>query len=253
MRKDELAAAFWRIVQIEELLCDRHRLWSRQFDDADVDVVFTRSGLWILLGWGGGTSVAFRAAFSPGALSVKRCSVEGESLLIEADTRLGRQLCAIAFSAAAAVFTFRTSVVPRTHLTFEAWSRDIVPLTLCPPVDGRVHSTADDHRAGQLHVSIADVGAFLYLQELPSLSAFCDATRAPSAQGVGGEWPDVGFVLPRGRKALGPNDGPTVLSHAHVAWNRATPADPGDVVEQQLALLAAIYLESDRRHSLRGE
>jgi hypothetical protein len=25
MRKDELASAFWRIVQIEELLSDRHR------------------------------------------------------------------------------------------------------------------------------------------------------------------------------------------------------------------------------------
>jgi len=42
----------WMFVQIEELLSDRHRLWSRQFDDTAVDVVFTRSGLWIVLDWG---------------------------------------------------------------------------------------------------------------------------------------------------------------------------------------------------------
>jgi hypothetical protein len=41
MRKDELASAFWRIVQIEELLSDRHRLWSRDFDDSTLEVVFT--------------------------------------------------------------------------------------------------------------------------------------------------------------------------------------------------------------------
>jgi len=249
MRKDELASAFWRIVQIEELLSDRHRLWSRQIDDATLDVVFTRSGLWIVLDWGGATSVAFRAAFSPGGLTVKKCSVEGESLLIDADTRIGRQVCEIGISAADRVFDFRTLVLPRSYLTFEAWSRDIVPLTSVTQREGRLHSAPDDQRAGQLHVSMTDAGSFLYLQELPSLSALCGATRATLARAVGGEWPEVGFVPPRGRKALSPGDGPTVLSHAHVAWKCASPTGPGEVVEQQLAMLAAIYLASSKSHT----
>ena len=66
---------------------------------------------------------------------------------------------------------------------------------------------------------------------------------------VGGEWPEIGFVPPRGRKALSPSDGPTVL----IAWltsrGRAGPRpEAGEVGEQQLALLAAIYLESGRAH-----
>jgi hypothetical protein len=251
MRKDELASSFWRIVQIEELLSDRRRLWSRRFDETSIDVVFTRSGLWVVLDWGG-TSAAFRAAFSPGALTVKKCSVDGESLLIDADTRIGRQICEIGVSAADAVFTFRTLVFPRSYLTFEAWSRDIVPLTPGPQVDGVVHSVDDDHRAGQLHASIASEGSFLYLQDLSSLSALCGATRATLAHTVGGEWPDVGFVPPRGRKALSPSDGPTVLTHAHVAWKSVPPTDPGQVVEDQLALLAAIYLEADRAQARGG-
>ena len=252
MRKDELASAFWRIVQIEELLSDRRRLWSRRIDDTNLDVVFTRSGVWIVLDWGSGMSAAFRAAFSPGGLTVKTCSVEGESLLIDADTRLGRQICEVGVSGVDGVFTFRTVVLPRSFLTFEAWSRDIVPLARSAQVDGVLHSSADDHRAGQLHASIDGGGSFLYLQELSSLSAFCGATRATLAQTVGGEWPDIGFVPPRGRKALSPNDGPTVLSDAHVAWTRAATTAPGEVGEQQLALLAAIYLESGRAQA-RGD
>jgi hypothetical protein len=249
MRKDELASAFWRIVQIEELLSDRRRLWSRQLDDGTLDVVFTRSGIWIVIDSGAETSAAFRAAFSPGALTVKKCSVEGDSLLIDADTRIGRQICEIGVSGVDGVFTYRTLVLPRSYLTFEAWSRDIVPLASGGPVNGVVHTSADDHRAGQLHASIAGGGSFLYLQEMSSLAALCGATRATLAHTVGGDWPDVGFVPPRGRKALSPSDGPTVLTHAHVAWKCAAPTQPGEVVETQLALLAAIYLESDRAHA----
>jgi hypothetical protein len=249
MRKDELASAFWRIVQIEELLGDRRRLWSRRFDDTTLDVVFTRSGIWIVVDWGSGAATAFRAAFSPGALTVKKCSVEGESLLIEADTRIGRQICEIGISAIDAVFTFRTLVLPRSYLTFEAWSRDIVPLGPGPQADGVLHSAADDHRSGQLHASVAGGGSFLYLQELSSLSAFCGATRATLAQTVGGDWPDIGFAPPRGRKALSPSDGPTVLTDAHVAWTGAPAVHVG---EEQLALLAAIYLESGRTQARGG-
>jgi len=252
MRKDELASAFWRIVQIEELLSDRRRLWSRRIDDTNLDVVFTRSGLWIVLDWGSGASAAFRAAFSPGALTVKKCSVEGESLLIDADTRIGRQVCEIGVSRVDGVFTFRTVVFPRSYLTFEAWSRDIVPLAPSPQADGVLHSSAEDHRAGQLHASVAGGGSFLYVQELSSLAAFCGATRATLAQNVGGDWPDIGFVPPRGRKALSPSDGPTVLSHAHVAWTEAAAMTPGELAEEQLALLAAIYLETGRANA-RGD
>jgi hypothetical protein len=252
MHKDELASAFWRIVQIEELLSDRRRLWSRRFDDTTLDVVFTRSGIWIVLDWGSGAATAFRAAFSPGGLTVKKCSVEGESLLIDADTRIGRQMCEIGVSIADAVFTFRTLVLPRSQLTFEAWSRDIVSLAPGPQVDGVVHSADDDHRAGQLHASVAGGGSFLYLQDLPSLAAFCGATRATLAHTVGGEWPDIGFVPPRGRKALSPSDGPTVLTHAHVAWTGAAATAAGEVGEEQLVLLAAIYLASGRTQA-RGD
>lgn len=256
MRKDELSSAFWRIVQIEELLSDRHRLWSRQIGETTVDVVFTRSGLWIVLDWGDQASVAFRAAFSPGALTVKTCCVEGESLLIDADTRIGRQVCEIRISPTDDVLTFRTVVLPHSYLTFEAWSRDIVPLQFGAQPDdlqsaSQLHSTADDHRTGQVHASIRGRGTFLYVQELPSLAALCGATRATLADAVGGEWPEIGFVPPRGRKALSPCDGPTVLSHAHVAWTDGPPPDASEIGEQQLALLAAIYLESGRVHGRR--
>jgi hypothetical protein len=246
MRKDELASAFWRIVQIEELLSDRHRLWSRDFDDSTLEIVFTRSGIWIVVDWRSGASVAFRAAFSPGSLAVKKCTVEGDSVLIDADTRIGRQVCDVGISGADGVFTFRTLVLPRSYLTFEAWSRDIVPLTKPEPWSGVLHSGDDDHRAGQLHASIAGGGSFVYVQDLASLSALCGATRATLAHSVGGDWPDVGFVPPRGRKALSPSDGPTVVTHAHVAWNATTAGDAGAVVDDQLALLAAIYLEAGR-------
>ena len=248
MRKDELASSFWRIVQVEELLSDRHRLWSRQYDDATIEIVFTRSGIWLMLDWHSGPSVAFRAAFSPGSLTVKKCSVEGDSLLIDADTRIGRQVCDVTVNGDDNVFTFRTLVLPRSYLTFESWSRDIVPLAAGSQPVGHIHSADDDHRSGQLHASVEDGGAFVYLQELSSLAAFCGATRATLAHTVGGDWPDVGFVPPRGRKALSPSDGPTVLTHAHVAWNSAQTSRPANAVEEQLALLAAIYMDSGRTH-----
>lgn len=246
MRKDELASAFWRIVQIEELLSDRHRLWSHRVGDAMIEVVFTRSGIWVVLDWRSGTSVAFRAAFSPGSLTVKQCTVEGGALLIDAGTRIGRQVCEIGINGDDGVLNFRTVLVPGSYLTFETWSRDIVPMAAGSPAPGHLHSHADDLRAGQIHVSVADGGTFLYVQELASLSALCGATRATLAHAVGGDWPDVGFVPPRGRKALSPSDGPTVLTHAHVAWSCDPVSAAGDVIDDQLALLAAIYLDAGR-------
>ena len=86
-------------------------------------------------------------------------------------------------------------MLPHSYLTFEAWSRDIVPLQFGAQPDGsqaasQLHSTADDHRTGQVHASIGGRGAFLYVQELSSLAALCGATRATLAHTVGGEWPD---------------------------------------------------------------
>jgi hypothetical protein len=180
-------------------------------------------------------------------LTVKTCTVEGDSVLIDADTRIGRQVCEIGVSPVDGVLTFRTLVLPRSHVTFEAWSRDIIPLGPGTQPVGQLHSSADDHHSGQVHASIPSGGTFLYLQELSSLAALCGATRATLAHAVGGEWPDVGFVVPRGRKALSPDDGPTVLSHAHVAWKSGPPPEADECLDQQLGLLAAIYLKSGRR------
>ena len=199
MRKDELSSAFWRIVQIEELLSDRRRLWSRQIGDTTVDVVFTRSGLWIVLDWGDNASVAFRAAFSPGGLTVKTCCVEGDSLLIDADTRIGRQVCEIRISPTDDVLTFPDSGAP----PFLSDVRGVVARHRPAPVRrpaGRFaigQPVALDRRrsrTGQVHASIRGRGTFLYVQELPSLAALCGATRATFADAVGGEWPEIGFV-----------------------------------------------------------
>src|SRR5262245_47738419 len=127
MQKESVDAAFWQIVQIEELLSERHRLWTCVLDGAALELSYTRSGLWIVLDWGDGASVAFRTAFSPGTLrtafspgmlSVSQCTVEGGAVVVELDTPIGPQTSEITIAPSESVFSFRTSVRPRMHLQF---------------------------------------------------------------------------------------------------------------------------------------
>ena len=68
----------------------------------------------------------------------------------------------------------------------------------------------------------------MYAQELLALAPLCEATRSSVARAVGGEWPDIGYELPRGRP-LRPSDASLVLTHAHLTWSPEIPHGDGEV------------------------
>ena len=150
MATDTIDSAFWKIVQFDELMSDRRRLWTGVVDGADVEIVFTRSGLWIVLTWGSGASVAVRAAFSPRGLTVTECAVGTDAVQIELETPIGPHTTMVTI--ASPVLSFRTSVRPRGYHTLDAWARDIVPLPL--GVDGVVHTAQRELRSGLIHASM---------------------------------------------------------------------------------------------------
>ena len=83
----------------------------------------------------------------------------------------------------------------------------------------------------------------MYAQDLLALAPLGEATRTSVARAVGGDWPDIGYELPRGRRALRPSDESLVLTHAHLTWSPEVPHGDGEVMDQYLGFSEAIYRE----------
>jgi hypothetical protein len=239
----------WHLADYDELCGEATvECWSSIADDRHLRVVATSRGVWLIVTWPSGASVAFRMILSPGPLGVDTTDADERCVTIRASTTLGEQRARLTVGDDDVV-SFNTVLRPRTDMSFPAWPRDIVPLgTPRRPPDGVVHTHQRGLRTGLLYASLTGQRAatFMYLQDLTALGGFCEATHASASDTVGGEWPDIGFRLPAGDRSLEREIGELELSRAHVALADHVPEDPVQIAEQYLDLLARLYMYIER-------
>ena len=89
----DVAPSLWHLADYDELCGDSTiECWRSIDEDRDVRVASTSRGVWMIVTWASGASVAFRMIFSPGPLSVERVDVGDErNVTIRATTTLGVQ------------------------------------------------------------------------------------------------------------------------------------------------------------------
>ena len=212
-------------------------------------VTATSRGVWVVVTWASGASVAFRMVFSPGQLCVDRIDVgDDRNVTIRATTSLGAQRSRLTV-AEDGVVSFNTVLRPRVAFSCAAWPRDVVPLgTPRRHPGGLVYTHQRGLRTGVVYASLTGPrdATFMYLQDLSALGGFCDATRALAADTVGGDWPDIGFRLPPGERNLGSETGEVELSRAHVALDDRVPGGAVEIAEQYLEMLARLYMHIER-------
>ena len=172
--------------------------------DLNVEVCRSDDSIWLLIRRPGKGGLALRAAFVPdGDLTVRKVAAEpGEVLRLESEGSIGRHVVAL-----------RTSEADLQRLELKVWLTPAAPL-LIPfhPRDlyvldadddptrarGKVEAAQRGVNAGLLYFRMDEpaFGSVLYLQNLSSLNDYYRATDTVPDAAVGGEWPELGYLLP---------------------------------------------------------
>lgn len=127
------------------------------------------------------------------------------------------------------------------------WPRDIVPLVNDGKIEnttGIMHAHQVGGRSGQLFFSMTKPrnGSVFYFQNLSAMSYYCQHCETSVRETVGGAWPEIDFQLPVNTEKPLPADTEYVLWDAFIVLSEEIPDSTGEVAQQFLDYLAALYL-----------
>jgi hypothetical protein len=205
---------------------------------------------WLVASWPKGSRIAFRLAYSPSdKLQLKKCIEKDGNISFRIASLMGEYKAVVRLpSAENPVLRLTTTLKTAAPVLFPYWPRDIVPLGAAGSdilAEGEIKVSQVGTRSGQLYLSLTrpKAGSVLYLQNLTALGDYNEQTETSAGDTVGGEWPEIGFALPRTlkNKPLAA-DKSYVLSDAFIAFSEEVPADEAAMVRQYLDLLSAVYL-----------
>jgi hypothetical protein len=204
---------------------------------------------WIVVSWPKGTRMAFRAAYSPNdQMEIKDVVEKDGKVIFKIFSLIGEYTVTVSFQEEEyPILRYTTTLKPATPLLIPFWPRDILPLLQSGNADlpfGKVHVSQVGTRSGLLYLSTnrPKTGSVLYLQNLTALSDYCQQTETSCADVVGGEWPELGFLLPptiKGRPLEAGKE--VILSDALVAFDTEIPVDEFAMIRQYLNLLSTVY------------
>jgi hypothetical protein len=207
------------------------------------------NSLWITAEWPSGGIIAFMAAFSVND-KLKINNVKNENPFI---VELEGETVSIKVSFCTPdtenpVFTYRTTLKPKTDLLIPYWPKDIMPLYkqgYTQNTSGTVHAAQAGTRSGVLFFSMEqpNTGSVFYFQDLTSLNNYCETTQTSAGGVVGGAWPEIGMSLPATQPGhpLNANE-EYIISDTYVLLSDEIPEDNFQISRMFLNYLAQIYL-----------
>ncbi|MBE8726408.1 hypothetical protein [Flavobacterium hungaricum] len=223
-------------------------IWEKEWHKYNFQAYNAGDSLWIAVTWPDRGKMAFRAAFGMNScFTITNMFDDGQTLVLNLETRLGRYEVIIAFpDENTAILHYTTTFKANQPLLIPFWPRDIIPLTQKGSVEntnGKIHMHQMGSRSGILFASMTKpkTGSFFYFQDLGSLSAYCEATQTTVDDTVCGSWPEIGFKLPSADDKPLPSDKPYIISDAYVLFSEDIIEDDIAVTHQFLNNLAAVY------------
>ena len=222
--------------------------------DLTAEVREAGEALWLLIRRAGQGGVALRAACWAGDASIATLKPEpGEIARLRVESGLGDHLVIVRTGARTLPFFRITShFTPSVPTRLPYVPRDLYVLDRHDDplgTAGRVHAAQRGLNAGLLYFGVDEpaTGSFFYFQNLTALNAYCRATGTKPEDAVGGEWPELGFLLPTPEtgadaesKTLAAGE-TVILSDAILLARPDDPVDERDCARHFLQMLGGAY------------
>ena len=212
-----------------------------------VEIRHTPLGVWLLCSVSHRLKVGLRVPCDPAGLSslrVLRSTPGGLEIAGRSGTG-GFHVRIAVVAGSATMIRCTTTLTPRSTLQLENSKRDVCVF------DGRFEPWAEGARlltaqtgntVPQVFLEVpGDPGATIfYFQNLTALSRYFMRTRANAADSVSVRWPEAGFALPSGERALAANVS-VVIQDSFIEVRRGVPANEASAAEMFLCALAKVY------------
>jgi hypothetical protein len=203
--------------------------------------------LWVIVSWNNKVHAAFRTAYSPDGLTIKKITEKEDSTLIKLSSELGEFTVSLAFGGIdETILHYTVSFKAGKALSVPFWPKDIIIAAdeennELP--DGDIYIKQIGIRSGLMYAGFKKPakGSFLYFQNLTAINDYCELTKTSVADTVSGAWPEFGFSLPPTKEKPLPQGKKLLISDAFVSFSTSTPSDQFEISKQFLDHLAAIY------------
>lgn len=220
----------------------------------EVELRATADSVWALIRRPGRGGLALRAAHLAGTFECASLKPEaGEAASLRVTSALGEHR--IAFRTDGEAFEHMRMTVrftPATAMVMPFMPRDLYPLDADDDplgTSGTVEAGQRGLNAGVLYFRLDEpaFGNVLYFQNLTAMNAYYRATRTKPDGAVGGEWPELGWLLPTPPQSGTPPSDPleagveVTLSDAILVFRHDAPPHERESARQFLQMLGVAY------------
>jgi hypothetical protein len=219
-----------------------------------VEVRAGTDSVWALIRREGKGGLALRAAFLGGGFECTKLKSEpGDAARLRVSSIMGEHV--IVFTAASEALEhlrMTVSFTPAAPMLIPFVPRDLYPLDLNDDplgAKGCIEAKQRGLNSGVLYFRIEkpDFGNVLYFQNLTALNDYYRATKTKPDGVVGGEWPELGYLLPTVEKSGTPSTHPLAvgveitLSDAILVFRHEAPPHERESARQFLQMLGVAY------------
>lgn len=220
----------------------------------DIEICEGRDAMWVIVRRPGKGGLAIRAAHIHGGAKriTQRRDPAADLLHIRIESAIGVHTVTIGNSALdLTVLRITVSLCPVAPLLLPFVPRDLYPLDQNDDplnVEGRVEAAQRGLNTGSLffHIDRPAFGSVLYFQNYTALSDFFLATKTTPDGSVGGEWPEIGLLLPTAQSRTPPTDPlpagrDTIVSDALIVFHDEVSDDEQGSALRFIQMLGAAY------------
>lgn len=222
--------------------------------ELSVEIRDASDSIWAFIRREGQGGLALRAAYLAGAFS---CTSQkpgaGEAARIAVHSTLGDHRITF-YRGDNGLESLRMTVrfTPVTPILVPFMPRDLYPFDANDDplgAKGNVEASQRGLNAGVLyfHIDEPDFGNVLYFQNLTAMNDYYSATGTKPDGAIGGEWPELGYLLPTLPQSGTPPTDPlppgieVTLSDAILVFRHEAPSHERDSARQFLQMLGAAY------------
>jgi len=222
--------------------------------ELNVELAAGHDSLWAIIRRPHRGGLAHRIAFFAGEYEWEKLRPEeGEAVRLRATSALGGHLVSVK-APAVELESLRITVklTPAIPLVMPFMPRDLYPLDEGDSplgTAGTVEAAQRGLNSGQLYFQFEKpaFGNVLYFQNLTALNDYCRTTKTAPDGVVGGDWPELGLLLPTppqsGTPPVHPLPAgkPVTISDAIFVFRYDVPSDERDSARQFLQMLGIAY------------
>lgn len=263
MKRNRPIAASAAVLGLRAELSKGMRSIARlHIGERSMEILRGADSVWAIIRRGDGSGdggIALRIAHCWGGCDGVRQTPKpkGALLALTVESAIGVQKVVLR-SDRDALETLRVTNVltPSQPLLIPFFPRDVYPLGVGDDpllAEGRVEAAQRGLNSGlsYFHLDTPTFGSVLYFQNLTALNEYFTATRTKPDGAVGGEWPEIGFLLPTPPQSgtpptdpLPPGE-PVTISDAILVFHDDAACDEQDSARRFLQLLGAAYRQLD--------